>query len=52
MNDERYEKIIEELKKVNDNLLWANVRLRKNNIFLIVLIVLSVIGILLKFYLG
>ncbi len=52
MNDERYEKIIEELKKVNDNLLLTNAKLRKNNIFLIVLIVLSVIGILLKFYLG
>lgn len=52
MSDERYEKIIEELKKVNDNLLLTNAKLRKNNIFLIVLIVLSVIGILLKFYLG
>ena len=52
MNDERYEKIIEELKKVNDNLLLTNAKLRKNNMFLIVLIVLSVIGILLKFYLG
>lgn len=52
MNDENYEKIIEELKKANDNLFWVNVRLRKNNIFLIVLIVLSVIGILLKLYLG
>lgn len=52
MNDERYEKIIEELKKVNDNLLLTNAKLRKNNIFLIVLIVLFVIGILLKFYLG
>lgn len=52
MNDERYEKIIEELKKVNDNLLWANVRLRKNNIFLIVLTVLAAIGVLLKYFLG
>lgn len=52
MNKQDYTKITEELQKVNDNLLWANVRLRKNNIFLIVLIVLSVIGILLKFYLG
>lgn len=52
MNDERYEKIIEELKKVNDNLLWANARLRKNNIFLIVLTILAAIGVLLKYFLG
>lgn len=52
MDNNEYNEIIEELKKVNDNLLWANARLRKNNIFLIFLIVLAAIGVLLKCFIG
>ncbi len=51
MDNNEYNEIIEELKKVNETLIQLNIKFYKTNKFLIVTIVLLVIIIGLKFYL-
>lgn len=52
MNSNEYEQLMVELKKINENLTNVNFRLRKYNVYLLVLTVLAVLGVFLKYYLG
>lgn len=52
MNNNEYNEIIGELKKVNEMLIQSNIKLNKTNKFLIVLIALFAIIVVLKAFYG
>ena len=52
MDNNEYNEIIEELKKVNETLIQSNIKLNKTNKFFIVLIVLFAIIVILKAFYG